>query len=115
MRPDEAEALTEGTLEALGDRITPRERRVLADHLPDDLGSALERSGEGSERFSVDEFLARAKQRSGGDGVSEDEMRDYATAVLTTLEEAAPDDLAYVRAQLSDDYDRLFREAPPDG
>ena len=40
-------------------------------------------------------------------------MRDYATAVLTTLEEAAPDDLAYVRAQLSDDYDSLFRDAPP--
>ena len=32
-------------------------------------------------------------------------MRDYASIVLTTLEEAAPDDLAYVRAQLSEDYD----------
>ena len=35
-------------------------------------------------------------------------MHDYAAAVLTTLEEVAPDDLAYVRAQLSDDYDPLF-------
>ena len=35
-------------------------------------------------------------------------MRDYATAVLTTLEAEAPDDLAYVRAQLSEDYDELF-------
>ena len=109
LRPDEAASLTHGTLAALGDRITPRERRVLADHLPSELGGALDSSGEGSERFPVDEFLARAHARAGGDGVSEEEMRDYASAVLTTLEEAAPDDLAYVRAQLSDDYDSLFR------
>jgi hypothetical protein len=35
-------------------------------------------------------------------------MSDYASAVLRTLEEASPDDLAYVRAQLSEDYDTLF-------
>jgi hypothetical protein len=35
-------------------------------------------------------------------------MSDYASAVLRTLEEASRDDLAYVRAQLSEDYDPLF-------
>jgi hypothetical protein len=48
------------------------------------------------------------RDRAGGEGVSEAEMRGYATAVLTTLGEASPDDLAYIRAQLSDDYDALF-------
>ena len=41
-------------------------------------------------------------------------MHDYAAAVLTTLEEVAPDDLAYVRAQLSDDYDPLFTSRTDD-
>ncbi len=105
---EEAELVTEGTLTALGERITPRERRVLAHHLPSPLDRALARSNNGDERFPVDEFLVRACARAGGEGVSRDEMRGYASAVLTTLEEVAPDDLAYVRAQLSDDYDPLF-------
>jgi len=105
---EEAEVLTEGTLTALGERITPRERRVLAHHLPPGLSAALQRSRDVTERFPVDEFLDRARARAGGNGISTDEMRGYASAVLTTLEEAAPDDLAYVRAQLSDDYDALF-------
>jgi RND superfamily putative drug exporter len=105
---EEAELVTEGTLTALGERITPRERRVLARHLPSPLDQALDRSADLDERFPVDEFLARARDRAGGEGVSTDEMRAYASAVLTTLEEASPDDLAYVRAQLSDDYDALF-------
>jgi putative drug exporter of the RND superfamily len=105
---EEAELVTEGTLAALGERITARERRVLAHHLPSPLDRALERSDNGNERFAVDEFLLRARTRAGGEGVSADEMRGYASAVLATLEEAAPDDLAYVRAQLSEDYDTLF-------
>jgi RND superfamily putative drug exporter len=103
---DEAELLTEGTLGALAERITPRERRQLARYLPASLAPTLDRGG--SEDFPVDEFLRRAKARSGGDTVSNEQMRDYATAVLTTLEAEAPDDLAYVRAQLSEDYDELF-------
>jgi RND superfamily putative drug exporter len=110
---EEAELVTEGTLAALGERITPRERRVLAHHLPSPLDRALDRSKNLDERFPVDEFLSRARARAGGEGVSTDEMRGYATAVLTTLGEAAPDDLAYVRAQLSDDYDPLFNGGPP--
>jgi RND superfamily putative drug exporter len=109
---EEAELVTEGTLIALGERITPRERRVLAHHLPSPLDRALDRSDNLDDRFPVDEFLDRARARAGGEGVSTDEMRGYATAVLTTLEEAAPDDLAYVRAQLSDDYDALFNGRP---
>jgi RND superfamily putative drug exporter len=109
---EEAELLTEGTLTALGERITPRERRVLARHLPRELRAALKTSRE-SERFSVDEFLARAHARAGGSDMPKREMRDYAAAVLATLQEATPDNLAYVRAQLSEDYDTLFGTPAP--
>jgi uncharacterized protein (DUF2267 family) len=109
---EEAELVTEGTLTALGERITRRERRVLAHQLPSPLDRALDRSDKLDERFPVEEFLVRARANAGGEGVSTDAMRGYATAVLTTLEEAAPDDLAYVRAQLSGDYDSLFNGKP---
>src|SRR5262249_29382317 len=102
----EAELLTEGTLGALAERISPRERRALSRYLPAELAGTLDRGR--TERFPVDEFLRRARARSGGDALSNEQMRDYAAAVLTTLEEEAPDDLAYVRAQLSEDYDALF-------
>jgi RND superfamily putative drug exporter len=105
----EAEVLTEGTLAALGDRITPHERNVLAGHLPPRLRASLAGDAEPPARFPVDEFLARAREASGGKDVSQDEMAEFAAAVLTTLEEATPDDLAYVRTQLSADYDPLFR------
>jgi RND superfamily putative drug exporter len=91
---EEAELLTEGTLAALGERISARERRTLANHLPPELRDALNRSDDRPERFDVDEFLVRARTRAGGDGVSEDEMAGYAGAVLSTLGEAVPDDLA---------------------
>ena len=105
----EAQALTEGTLAALGERITPHERQVLAGHLPPRLRVSLDGDREAPARFPVDEFLSRARAASGGEDVSQDEMAEFAAAVLTTLEEAAPDDLAYVRTQLSADYDPLFR------
>jgi uncharacterized protein (DUF2267 family) len=85
---------------------------VLAHHLPRELRDPLETARE-SERFSVEEFLARAHARAGGSDMPQREMRDYAAAVLTTLQEAAPDNLAYVRAQLSDDYDALFPTPAP--
>jgi putative drug exporter of the RND superfamily len=112
----EAEALTEGTLAALGERITPHERHVLADHLPQRLRAPLDGDAEPDARFPADEFLSRARVAAGGEGVSQEEMAELTGAVLTTLEEAAPDDLAYVRAQLSRDYDPLFRgSGPPRG
>jgi putative drug exporter of the RND superfamily len=109
----EAELLTGGTLAALGERITARERRVLAHHLPRELRGPVVKAEAASEAFGVEEFLRRARARAGGDGVSDADMRAYATAVLTTLEEASPDDLAYVRAQLSEDYDALFGRSRP--
>ena len=108
---DEAQALTEGTLAALGERITPRERRVLA--RPPAARSCARRSTARARRRRalprrrVPRARARARRRRATSAGAR--CADYAAAVLTTLEEAAPDDLAYVRAQLSSDYDALFR------
>jgi RND superfamily putative drug exporter len=106
----EGRALTGATLATLGERITPRERAVLARDLPPELGEKL---GEdrGPERFSRDEFLARVHDRAGGRDLSEAEMNGYVAAVMATLRESVPDDLAYARAQLSDDYDTLFADS----
>ena len=104
----DAQALTEGTLATLGERITPHERQVLANHLPKRLRAPLDRSAQRPARFTRDEFLDRARTASGGEDVSQEEMAEFTAAVLATLEEAAPDDLAYVRTQLSADYDELF-------
>ena len=71
---------------------------------------AARRRRGGAERFPVDEFLARARARGRRRAASHRRRWPSSrAAVLTTLEEAAPDDLAYVRAQLSSDYDPLFR------
>ena len=42
------------------------------------------------------------------EGVPESEARVHARAVLTALEDTSADDLAYLRGQLSDDYEDLF-------
>jgi hypothetical protein len=42
------------------------------------------------------------------EGVPTAEAREHARAVLTTLEDTTTDGLAYVRAQLSPDYEELF-------
>jgi RND superfamily putative drug exporter len=99
----EARVLTEGVLFVLGERITARERGVLARELPPELRAPLDEAEDGEERFAVEEFLARASERAGGEVTERD-----ASAVLSTLEEVSPDDLAYVRVQLSEDYDGLF-------
>jgi hypothetical protein len=48
------------------------------------------------------------------EGVSDTTARAHARAVLTTLEDNTADHLAYVRAQLSDDYGAFFH-GPADG
>jgi RND superfamily putative drug exporter len=102
----EAEAVTGATLATLGERVTPRERAVLGRQLPSDLGKALESGNGGPVRFGADEFVARTAERAGGRELSDDSVR----AVLDTLIESVPDDLAYARAQLSEDYDALFAD-----
>jgi uncharacterized protein (DUF2267 family) len=106
LEPDRAAHATDATLATLGERITRRESRVLAAHLPGPLRQPLAQGADrGPERFDADEFVRRVGDR---EGVADADALEHARAVLATLDEAVAGDLSYVRAQLSADYDRLF-------
>jgi RND superfamily putative drug exporter len=106
LEPDRAAHATDATLATLGERITRRESRVLAAHLPGPLRRPLAQGADrGPERFDADEFVRRVGDR---EGVADADALEHARAVLATLDEAVAGDLSYVRAQLSADYDRLF-------
>jgi uncharacterized protein (DUF2267 family) len=65
----------------------------------------VRRAAGRAERFPADEFVRRVGER---EGVPNAEAREHARAVLTTLEDTTADRLAYVRAQLTSDYQELF-------
>jgi uncharacterized protein (DUF2267 family) len=111
VRPEEADRATRAALCTLAERITRGETRVLAKQLPPSLARQIRGAARRPERFTADEFVQRMAER---EGVSDDTARAHARAVMTTLEDNAQDRLAYVRAQLSDDYGAFFN-APPDG
>jgi putative drug exporter of the RND superfamily len=106
IEPRAAERASTAALSTLGERITPRERRELARGLPDRLGDRLLAADSAPERFPLDEFLSRMRRRENGG--ADGDVREHASAVLATLEEAVPGDLDYVRVQLSEDYDELW-------
>jgi putative drug exporter of the RND superfamily len=103
--PTEAEQATRAALYTLAERITRKETRALAAQLPAPLSDQIRDAPRRPERFGADEFVARMGAR---EGVSDATARAHARAVLTTLEHITTDRLAYVRAQLSDDYGAFF-------
>jgi RND superfamily putative drug exporter len=103
--PTEAERATRAALCTLAERITRKETKALAAQLPDTLAKQIRGAARRPERFGADEFVARVGER---EGVPDATARAHARAVLTTLEDNTTDRLAYVRAQLSDDYGELF-------
>jgi uncharacterized membrane protein YdfJ with MMPL/SSD domain len=103
--PAEAERATRAALCTLAERITRKETKALAAQLPSPLSEHIRDTARRPERFGADEFVARMGER---EGVPDETARAHARAVLTTLEDNTPDRLAYVRAQLSDDYEPLF-------
>jgi RND superfamily putative drug exporter len=105
----QAETATRATLCTLAERITKRETRALATGLPRRLAGQVRGAARAPERFGADEFVRRVSER---EGVPEAEARAHARAVLTTLEAASADGLAYVRAQLSGDYGAFFSDQP---
>jgi putative drug exporter of the RND superfamily len=109
--PAEAERATTAALCTLAERITKQETRALAAQLPPSLAEPVRRAARRPERFGAEEFVARVGER---EGVPDRTARAHARAVLTTLEDTTSDRLAYVRAQLSDDYAAFFA-APTDG
>jgi RND superfamily putative drug exporter len=115
----QAARATQATVCTLAERVTSRESRGLAAQLPPELADDVRRATRRPERFPADEFVRRVGERA---GVPDVEARAHARAVLTTLEDTTADRLAYLRAQLSPDYEDLFRGsadgrapvAPPD-
>jgi uncharacterized protein (DUF2267 family) len=101
----QANRATHAALTTLAERITPRESKALAAQLPRGLAGDVRRAAQRPERFPADEFVRRVGERA---GVPRVEAREHARAVLTTLEDTTPDSLAYVRAELSPDYEDLF-------
>ncbi|WP_433618506.1 DUF2267 domain-containing protein [Dactylosporangium sp. CA-139114] len=88
---DEQRALSisEAVLETLAERIAGGEVDDLIKELPHDLRPALERGKERSagraRKMELDEFLTLVADRA---GVSVEEARDYAGAVLATIHDA---------------------------
>ena len=101
----QAQRATDAALLTLSERITPREKQVLATGLPRDLRPAVLEAPRRAERFDADEFVRRMGER---EGVGADDAIVHAHAVLAALAESVPGDLDYVRAQLSPDYAPLF-------
>ncbi|GAA3823915.1 hypothetical protein GCM10022226_50620 [Sphaerisporangium flaviroseum] len=84
-----ARRAAEAVLETLAERIAGGEVRDLIKELPPELGPALERGKERTHgvarAMSLDEFLALVAER---EGVSVDQAREHARAVLSTVGDA---------------------------
>jgi putative drug exporter of the RND superfamily len=94
------------TVTTLGERIGERERREVAERLPEPLTDCILKLDADPEPFPVDEFLSRVRERE--NGLTTQSTSESVRAVLEALEETVPGGLDYVRVQLSEDYDRLF-------
>jgi putative drug exporter of the RND superfamily len=109
LSPAEAAEASDAVLETLAERITRKERRILALHLPRRLRPALKAGAWRPEDFPLEEFLRRVGERQGATNGS---ARESTRAVLSTLSEVvAKGEMDYLRAQLSPDYEAVL----PDG
>jgi uncharacterized protein (DUF2267 family) len=109
---DTARRAADAVLETLAERISGGQARDLEGWLPPELRPPVERAraakGEQPLPLSLDEFIERVAER---EGVSRDDARRHARAVLATLREAiAQKEFADTIAQLPRDYvDALLR------
>lgn len=108
---DGARRATEAVLETLAERIAGGEVEDLAAQLAPELRPALARgnarTGGKAERMSLTEFLERIAD---SEGVTLEDARERAHAVLATLREAITEkELRDVLAELPRDYEELVR------
>jgi uncharacterized protein (DUF2267 family) len=115
LSPAEAAGASEAVLATLAERITRKERRVLAVQVPKPLRPALRTGGWRAGDFPLEEFLRRVAERHDGSAGS---ARENTWAVMGTLAEVvAKGEMHYLRAQLSDDYEAVLpgaEEVRPD-
>jgi uncharacterized protein (DUF2267 family) len=104
-RPEAARA-GDAVLTTLAERITKKERRVLALYLPKQLRPVIKGGRMRREEFPLDEFERRVAERQ---GVSTESARESTRAVMTTLAEVvARGEMDYLRAQLPADYEAVL-------
>jgi uncharacterized protein (DUF2267 family) len=108
---DAAERATAAVLEALGERIAGGEVEDLAAQLPAALRPPLESGNSATagkaKAMSLEEWVERIAEL---EGVSPEQAREHARAVLRTLEEAVSrKEFRDVLAQLPDDHLELLR------
>jgi uncharacterized protein (DUF2267 family) len=82
---DRTQALINGTLRTLAERISGGEARDLAAQLPEEFKPSLSDAEETAETFTVDEFVRRVAERA---GVGDDTALKGARAVMATVRDA---------------------------
>ena len=103
---EDADRAVFATLETLRERVTGGEAGNLAAQLPREIGNYLRKSEVAGESFGLDEFYQRVSRR---EGVPMPQASEHAEAVLLVLQQAVtPGLIEKVKAQLPDEFDRLF-------
>ncbi len=104
---EEALRATSATLTTLGERLSSDEVRDLFAQLPNEIvQSCLSIEMQGSEEFSVDEFVQRVSARAHVDSAT---AHRYTRAVLSTMQEAiSSGELEDILAQLPREFNSLF-------
>lgn len=106
VEPPQAERAFHTVLSVLGEQLSRGEAQRTADHLPDQFGVALRRTDPSANPVPVQESYREVAER---ENVPEVQARADARAVANVLQRALPDEqLAGVRAELSEDYAELF-------
>ena len=109
--PDQARRLSEATLVTLAERINRGEAKAVRMQLPKPLQGTMDGTG-GAEGFDAQEFVRRVADRAGLDGSA---AQGGAIAVIGALREVVDEStMAYVRAQLSEDYSQLLSPTAPE-
>ena len=104
---EDADRAVYATLETLGERITGGEAANLASQLPFETGYYLRKGLSSGESFDVDEFFRRVARREGVDPAI---ASAHARVVLRVVNDVvSPGLVEHVKAQLPDEFDRLFQ------
>ena len=109
--PDQARKLSEAGLVTLAERINRAEARAVRMQLPKPLQVTMDGNGA-AERFDVEEFVRRVARRA---AIDEPAAHRGSVAVIGALREVVDETtMAYVRAQLSEDYSSLLSPTSPE-
>ena len=111
VEPDGARRLSEAALTTLNGRIARGEAKALRLQLPKPLQATMDGAGA-PDSFDAREFVRRVAHRA---GVDEASAHSGSVAVIGALREVVDEStMAYVRAQLSEDYSSILSPTTPE-